>query len=48
MIEWLISKKISLYGCRNYPASEGVGNEYLSLQSSAGLACATRGMDAAA
>ncbi len=55
MIGWLITKKMSLYVCRNCPApcvlgshrGEGVGNEYLPFQSAAGLACATRGMDAA-
>lgn len=52
----LISKKMSLYVRRDCPApcglgslrGEGVGNEYLQLQCTAGLAYATRGMDAAA
>lgn len=56
VIKWLITKKMSLYVCREYPApcvlgslsGEGVGNDYLPFQSAAGLACATRGMDAAA
>ena len=55
VIKWLITKKMSLYVCQ-YPApcvlgslrGEGVGNDYLPFQSAAGLACATRGMDAAA
>ncbi len=56
VIGWLITKKMSLCVCRDYPApcglgslrGEGVGNDYLPFQSAAGLACATRGMDAAA
>jgi hypothetical protein len=56
LIVWLITKKLSLRVCRDYPApcvlgslrGEGVGNDYLPFQSAAGLACAARGMDAAA
>lgn len=56
VIKWPITKKMSLYVCRECLAprapgnlrGEGVGNDHIPFQSAAGLACATRRMDAAA